>query len=158
MSALDDATEGIDINALMEIAKSLPVFEQLLIQKHSMLSLVIAEYVEAPAAEINIDQIKMKLARIVCRFTYHECNSLFSTVFKDFSTDRSKEVAKNNVRRLAGPNHEEEVSKMGSKVYGEIEFYSFCNLLERINIKKGETFYDLGHGTGKAMVWYGFNL
>ena len=148
----DDATQGIDLNSLMKIAKSLPTFEQRLIERNSILSSLTAEYVEAPSAELKIDQIKMKLARIVCRFTYHECNSLFSTVFKDFSSDRSKEVAKNNVRRLAGQNHDEEVGKIGSKVYGEIEFYSFCNLLERISIKKGETFYDLGHGTGKAMV------
>ena len=41
---------------------------------------------------------------------------------------------------------------MSSKVYGEIEFHSFCNLLERVGIQKGEVLYDLGHGTGKAMV------
>lgn len=152
MLSIELTAANISNNKLTKIEKSLPTFEQLLIQKYSILSQLMVDCVETPAAEVNTSHLKKKLAKIVGKFTYQECNSVFSTVFKDFSTDRSKEVAKNNVRRLAGAGHEDEIDTIGPKVYGEIEFYSFCNLLERIHIKRGETFYDLGHGTGKAMV------
>jgi trans-aconitate methyltransferase len=39
-----------------------------------------------------------------------------------------------------------------SLVYGEIVFESFVELLERANPKKDEVFYDLGSGTGKAVI------
>jgi hypothetical protein len=37
-----------------------------------------------------------------------------------------------------------------SLTYGEVDFYSFANILEKANPKLGETFVDLGHGTGKG--------
>lgn len=35
--------------------------------------------------------------------------------------------------------------------YGEVTFYSFVNLLEIVQPKPGEVFYDLGSGAGKAV-------
>lgn len=37
-------------------------------------------------------------------------------------------------------------------VYGEIEFPSFFNMLEKVNPKPGDVFYDLGCGAGKAVI------
>lgn len=37
-------------------------------------------------------------------------------------------------------------------IYGEIEILSFADLLAVCNPKKGATFYDLGSGTGKAVI------
>ena len=44
-------------------------------------------------------------------------------------------------------------SKHESKLtYGEIDFFSFVNILERLQPKQGDSFVDLGHGTGRSMV------
>jgi precorrin-6B methylase 2 len=46
--------------------------------------------------------------------------------------------------------------KLGVKgndfVYGEIEFLSFCAILQRVNPKQSDVFYDLGCGSGKAVL------
>ena len=36
-------------------------------------------------------------------------------------------------------------------VYGEIDFLSFCTILERAEPQGGDVFYDLGSGSGKAV-------
>mmetsp|Transcript_21682 Transcript_21682/g.53076 ORF Transcript_21682/g.53076 Transcript_21682/m.53076 type:complete len:507 (+) Transcript_21682:302-1822(+) len=48
-------------------------------------------------------------------------------------------------RRLA-------VDENKSFTYGEVEFVSFCEILRCAKPKPGEIFYDLGSGTGKAIV------
>jgi len=40
---------------------------------------------------------------------------------------------------------------MTSLVYGEISFQSFINILDRARPLQGEVFFDLGHGTGRAL-------
>ena len=46
--------------------------------------------------------------------------------------------------------------KLGVKgndfVYGEIEFLSFCAILQTVNPKQSDVFYDLGCGSGKAVL------
>lgn len=37
-------------------------------------------------------------------------------------------------------------------IYGEIQFLSFFGVLEKVNPQTGEVFYDLGSGTGKAVL------
>lgn len=39
-----------------------------------------------------------------------------------------------------------------SDVYGEIDFDNFYDILSQANPQQGEVFYDLGSGTGKAVV------
>jgi SAM-dependent methyltransferase len=91
---------------------------------------------------------RTKLARLVAAGVYKECNMLFNLVFRDFTADSSKEIAKRNVQRQG----DTPIDTLSAKVYGEVEFFSFANLLERVKVAPGDRFYDLGHGTGKAMV------
>jgi hypothetical protein len=162
----DFITEGCPENlrdSMIQISSQLPVFERLILQK-LLLSAAVGnsdslskDLLLITSASTNVDTSKRIIAKVVSTYAYQECYSLFSNIFKNFTSEISKELAKNNVRRLDTINDTDEAKKLGSKVYGEIEFYSFCNLLERIDIKENETFYDLGHGTGKAMVckeWY----
>lgn len=37
-------------------------------------------------------------------------------------------------------------------VYGEIDFFSFAAIMEKVGPEPGEVFVDLGHGTGRAVV------
>ncbi len=39
-----------------------------------------------------------------------------------------------------------------ANVYGEVDFESFCKILDLTNPKENEIFYDLGSGTGKAVI------
>jgi Histone methylation protein DOT1 len=44
------------------------------------------------------------------------------------------------------------VTTTQSLVYGEIEFWSFARILELVQPRHGETFVDLGSGTGKGVL------
>ena len=133
---------------------NLPAFENCIMQKYGILSMLEKDSLSSSGSVADTEQFNKRLFKMICKFLYEECNAIFKEVFEDYSSDRSKEVARNNVRSLAGADHIEEVNKLSAKVYGEVEFFSFCNLLERIGIQKGEVLYDLGHGTGKAMVTF----
>ena len=90
-----------------------------------------------------------QIARLVSSAIYQECVRVFNGIFADLSSDKMKEIAKQNVIRTDSENATKTLS---AKVYGEVEFFSFANLLERLDVKNGDKFFDLGHGTGKAMV------
>ena len=146
-SDFDLATE------IARIAAALPSFERGIILKYSIPAALISEFShESSSSHASKLLLKEQLARKISICEYQECGALFSSIFRDFSSERSKEIAKENVRRLSVVNTGDASEKMSSKVYGEVEFHSFCNLLERVGIQKGEVLYDLGHGTGKAMV------
>lgn len=138
--------------AILKFSSRLPHFERLILEK----KLICDDSKDVLKKLITISDKNSnnlhKLLKLINSFLYQECHSVFSKVFKDFSSEQSKEVARNNVRRLATGDNVDEVNKLGSKVYGEIDFFGFGNILERLDVKKGDTFYDLGHGTGKAMV------
>ena len=141
---------------IARIAAALPSFERGIILKYSIPAVLISEFnhewQQSSSTPVSSLLLKERLARKISICEYQECGSLFSSIFRDFSSERSKKIAEENVRRLSVINTGDTSEKMSSKVYGEIELHSFCNLLERVGIQKGEVLYDLGHGTGKAMV------
>jgi hypothetical protein len=47
---------------------------------------------------------------------------------------------------------DDSMKKSSSLVYGEIDFFSFAAIMEKVNPAPGELFVDLGHGTGRAVV------
>ena len=151
VSGNSDNRDGFTI-ATSQILSALPSFESSIDTKYSISAGLIKSFVGTTVKPDDISDFKRRLSIEIAKFIYLEANSLFSTVFKDFSSERSKDLAKKNVRRLADSNNVDEADKLNSKVYGEVELFSLCNLLERADIQKGDTLYDLGHGTGKAMV------
>jgi Histone methylation protein DOT1 len=134
------------------ILSALPSFEGRIDTKYSISAGLMMYFTGRTVKPDDINDFKRRLSVEISKFVYLEANSLFSTIFKDFSSERSKDLAKKNVRRLADSNNVDEADKLNSRVYGEVELFSLCNLLERADIQKGDTLYDLGHGTGKAMV------
>ena len=117
---------------------TLPVLEKHILQK------VLEEHPELQGPNDSI-----QVARLVSSATYKECVRVFNDIFAELSSDKTKEIAKQNVIRT---DSEFAANKLSAKVYGEVEFFSFANLLERMEVKQGDKFFDLGHGTGKAMV------
>ncbi|OQS04963.1 hypothetical protein THRCLA_02853 [Thraustotheca clavata] len=45
-----------------------------------------------------------------------------------------------------------ELTSTSSLVYGEIDFFGFAKLMEHVNPQTNQVFYDLGHGTGRAVI------
>lgn len=134
------------------ITSSLPSFELGIITKYSIFAEVADELFSEEAYTTDLKHLRNLLSSRISKYSYKECDTVFSNVFKDYSAENSKRIAKMNVHRLGGDDQLGESEKLSAKVYGEVEMSSFCYLLERIDIQKGETLYDLGHGTGKAMV------
>jgi Histone methylation protein DOT1 len=134
------------------ILSALPSFERRIDTKYSISAGLMKSFIGRTVKPDDINDFMTRLSVEISKFVYLEANSLFSTIFKDFSSERSKDLARKNVRRLADSNNVDEADKLNSKVYGEVELFSLCNLLERADIQKGDILYDLGHGTGKAMV------
>jgi hypothetical protein len=89
-------------------------------------------------AENNTTKIVQLLAKLSVDIGLH----IFDQIFSVMPTDTAKQSIKQNPYFNA--NH--------SFTYGDIEFSSFANILQRCNPKKGDVFVDLGHGTGRALV------
>lgn len=66
---------------------------------------------------------------------------VFNQIYNEFG---GYQIAKNERKRL--DIHDD------SFIYGEIRFAAFAYLLDNIEIKPGEVFYDLGCGSGKAVI------
>ena len=146
----------VDSNAyhfvLAMVSSSLPSFELGIITKYSIFHEVAEELSSKGSCIAEAKHLKNLLSKRISKYSYQECDAIFSQVFKDYSSESSKRVAKMNVRRLSGDCQTDETEKLSAKVYGEVDMSSFCYLLERVEINNGDTLYDLGHGTGKAMV------
>jgi len=82
---------------------------------------------------------------------YKRAHAIYSVIFgADQSTELMKIAAKTEVERR-------ECSQPPSTAltYGEIDFWSFADILERVEMSRGDTFVDLGSGTGRALVTAG---
>jgi len=72
-------------------------------------------------------------------------------------TERTQEILQTLYQHVhAGEVSFEERQRLGREedayIYGEIEFASFYSLLKSIDPKPGEVFYDLGCGSGRAIL------
>lgn len=88
------------------------------------------------------DRYALCVARLVSERLVMKMNVLYESIFSNLSTERSKTIAKECVKEM---NLSETDSSL---VYGEIDFFSFAAILERLRPVDGQTFVDLGHGTG----------
>ena len=67
--------------------------------------------------------------------------AIFNTLYTDINPFK---ISRDEQKRLGIEND--------SFTYGEICFYDFVKLLEQADPKPGENFYDLGAGSGKAVI------
>ena len=82
---------------------------------------------------------------------YKRVHTAYSAIFgADQSTELMKVAAK-----LEVDGRESAMPPTTSLTYGEIDFWSFADILERIEMSRGDTFVDLGSGTGRALVTAG---
>lgn len=76
------------------------------------------------------------------------CEQLFTEIYGDLSTaDANQEAQEFNLSQGRA-----ELRHVGNLTYGEVCYSSFVQLLRLASPEHGESFADLGHGTGKALV------
>ena len=74
-----------------------------------------------------------------------ESFSFYNECFSKCSLEMGKTLSKDERDKKA-------LNEEKSLIYGEVDYHSFFRVLRKINPNKGGTFYDLGSGTGKAVL------
>jgi hypothetical protein len=95
---------------------------------------------------MSVDEAKLRIAKIAVDSALDVRHEIYTRLFSGISTEKAKQLVKssNIVKSNGGQNT--------SLTYGEIDFFSFACVLEKLGSKPGDVFVDLGHGTGKALV------
>ena len=118
-------------------------FQSLIDRGDSDLFHILSEY---DASKISIEEAKDLVTRRVVKVSLDNCYAIYTKLFEHISTDQAKQLVKGSVPVVASPE------PSVSLTYGEIDFFSLACILEKANIKEGDKFVDLGHGTGKAII------
>jgi len=79
----------------------------------------------------------------VASLAYKRAHAAYSSLFVGLETDVMKQRAKEEVGSAPVTT---------ALTYGEIDFHSWADILERLDLREGDTLVDLGSGTGKALV------
>ena len=154
MASFSLASDGAVKDTLLKIATSLPTLEseiaKILIENGD------AELLQA-ASEYNESNdvfiVKNKILRRIVSATVSAAHDIWAKLYENLSAERGKALAQRAIN--AASSADDKVSL----TYGDIDFYFFANILQRLYIK--DVFYDIGHGTGKAiicasLIFYGF--
>ena len=80
-----------------------------------------------------------------CLSTEDESFAVYTEIFSDTSLEVGKTLSK-------GERDDKQLNDEKSLIYGEVDYSSFYRVLRKINPAAGGTFYDLGSGTGKAVI------
>ena len=96
--------------------------------------------------QLSIDDLKSGLTRRVVKMSVDTCFRVYTHMFEHISTEKAKQLVKGSAPVISQPD------PSVSLTYGEIDFFSLSCILEKLGIKKGDVFVDLGHGTGKAII------
>ena len=104
------------------------------------------------SGELLIDELKLNIVQKAVKAAIDYRFAIFKGLFSHISTEQAKQIVKSS--SIHSTIAEEE--RPSSLTYGEIDFFSFSCILEKLNIIKGNSFVDLGHGTGRALVCASF--
>lgn len=87
---------------------------------------------------------KIKFFRYLSKKSLEKKYEFYTSLFEEYTTEKMKLLIKPYTLTADLSN--------SSLVYGEIDFFSFIDILLRCNIQKSDKFWDLGHGTGKCLI------
>jgi hypothetical protein len=135
-SASVEEAPGSSLSRLLVLAEGMPVpdrvtLRQLIRHQDNDLITLLQRY---DAKELSIDEFNQSVV--------DARHAIYLDLFANISTEKAKQLVKSSV--VAD-------SKV-SLTYGDIDFFSFCCILEKLSIKIGQVFVDLGHGTGRAIA------
>jgi hypothetical protein len=168
------------IVGLLRLSKSLPWYEgallkQMLIRPAPVLLLAVAETLRrgstsdtalGPRAVGKL--MHEAVLHAVVEYASNTAHKTWLEIFRDkeFSGAASNEAAKRDREKVLSdqksgaliglaPGVEEKAPAYISHLsltYGEVDFFSQATILERVGVKEGDVFWDLGSGTGRAVV------
>lgn len=84
----------------------------------------------------EIEKQKFSLIHLIIEIILNDSFEKWKYIFKDYDTDM--------VKRITSSENNNQSSSSSSLTYGEIDFFSFANILERSQPRQGEIFVDLG--------------
>lgn len=128
----------------MNIINKLPTWERFVIQEDEHLSNEIKILGEEGSTEELLEFLRKLSQR-----SLEKTEKIYNQIFTHSPVERAKHIAKMYTDEIVSSNA---LKNLPSLTYGEIEFFSFWNIIQRCCPSKGDVFVDLGHGTGRALV------
>jgi SAM-dependent methyltransferase len=147
----EDFTQFND--SFQEILSFLPDFERKFAdslstkKKYSIFSCILERYnngISCNDTESTCRAKKSFIRSLLEELVLH-LHGIYNEMFSEISLEKAKKIAKESVIR-------DPTIPSSKLTYGEIDFFSFVAILERLEPKNGDKFLDLGHGTGRAIV------
>lgn len=147
------------LSILKGLANSLPKFEAAIassiIDNFDSETKEIKEEIDQYNCNNDDSKLRFSFVNLISKKSLDMRHAIFEGLYFEYSIDRVKLVLKN----LSAKEIESSSSSVSciansnaSLTYGEIEFFSYYDILLRANPKLGDIFTDLGHGTGKATI------
>lgn len=102
-------------------------------------------------SDFDVSAFQYRITKLVVKKVTSLAFAIWTDLFAFLSTDQAKIMVKSGIVKMQEVNPNLDVDST-SLTYGEVDFFSFANILERANPQLGETFVDLGHGTGKGII------
>ena len=131
---------------MLDLSK-LPPWERSVIHEDELLSL--EANLLSSGEEITALQI-LEFIRKLSQKSLEKTEKAYNQIFTNAPVEKAKQIAKTFADEMTASNTLE--TKLPSLTYGEIEFFSFLNIIQRCCPTKGDVFIDLGHGTGRALI------
>eukprot|EP00753_Platysulcus_tardus_P014033 PLAT3992.2.p2 GENE.PLAT3992.2~~PLAT3992.2.p2 ORF type:complete len:277 (-),score=78.88 PLAT3992.2:73-903(-) len=130
--------------AIFEQKRDRAVLKEMIIGQDELLDGVLERFEDDPTdyEELRDGVVGAVVERTV-RLAYDDWTELFSLCPLSVAKQLAEEAA-------AGAAVEEDMRQ--SFVYGEVDFFAFAGLLEQCKLRSGESFVDIGSGTGKTVV------
>mmetsp|Transcript_15496 Transcript_15496/g.20450 ORF Transcript_15496/g.20450 Transcript_15496/m.20450 type:complete len:286 (+) Transcript_15496:75-932(+) len=133
---------------LLYFASQLPAFEKAILKELILEGNEdVLTAVEAYKGKQDAEEFRSAILTAVITRAVDKANEWWDEIFENCSTNDAKKLAKAAKQRLG-----EHTKLKASLVYGEVDFASFATLLEKAKPQPGQTFVDIGHGSGRALV------
>ena len=99
--------------------------------------------------EVSTVQL-LEFLRKLSQRSLEKTEKIYNQIFTLSPVERAKHIAKSYAEEIMSSTSLK--NQLPSLTYGEIEFFSFWNIVQRCCPSKGDVFVDLGHGTGRALI------
>jgi hypothetical protein len=111
--------------------------------EHPAHATLLNTYLLFTQGKCSYDKAMHRIMKEVVEISLQKCFSIYNELFAELSTERGKILAKTE----SGTGN-----TASALTYGEIDFFSLIDILERAGVEEGSTYVDLGHGTGKGLI------
>eukprot|EP01036_Dinobryon_divergens_P025354 gene25354-33892_t len=132
---------------MMLDVNKLPMWERFVIQEDENLSN--ETKILSSGEEVSTVQL-LEFLRKLSQRSLEKTEKIYNQIFTLSPVERAKHIAKSYAEEIMSSTSLK--NQLPSLTYGEIEFFSFWNIVQRCCPSKGDVFVDLGHGTGRALI------